>query len=128
MKKIGFGCHIWTSCLSVHVPNWLPACLACIKKKQKQKKNPVRLETWYNQKQQFPLSLCLCPCVGVTVPPSVYLCVCRVHLCVAVQKMAEAHMQNLGVYPPLEDPCEGEEDEEGEEASPAKAAGETEAL
>ncbi|XP_008292468.1 protein phosphatase 1 regulatory subunit 1B isoform X2 [Stegastes partitus] len=43
----------------------------------------------------------------------------------AVQKMAEAHMQNLGVYPPLEDPCEGEEDEEdqeGEEASPTKAA------
>ncbi|XP_041855824.1 protein phosphatase 1 regulatory subunit 1B isoform X2 [Melanotaenia boesemani] len=46
----------------------------------------------------------------------------------AVQKMAEAHMQNLGVYP-LEDPCEGEEDqdhwqgEEGEDASPAKIAG-----
>ncbi|XP_047427101.1 protein phosphatase 1 regulatory subunit 1B isoform X2 [Mugil cephalus] len=48
----------------------------------------------------------------------------------AVQKMAEAHMQNLGVYPPLEDPCEGEEEEEeeededwqGEESSPAKAA------
>ncbi|XP_068192090.1 protein phosphatase 1 regulatory subunit 1B isoform X2 [Antennarius striatus] len=46
----------------------------------------------------------------------------------AVQKMAEAHMQNLGVYPPLEDPCEGEEDEddwkreEGEDGSPAKAA------
>ncbi|XP_028268659.1 protein phosphatase 1 regulatory subunit 1B isoform X2 [Parambassis ranga] len=45
----------------------------------------------------------------------------------AVQKMAEAHMQHLGVYPPLEDPCEGEEDEdhcegeEGEEASPTKA-------
>ncbi|XP_077474852.1 protein phosphatase 1 regulatory subunit 1B isoform X1 [Stigmatopora argus] len=28
----------------------------------------------------------------------------------AVQKMAEAHMQNLGVCPPLEDPREGEED------------------
>ncbi|KAM7387329.1 hypothetical protein PAMA_009788 [Pampus argenteus] len=51
----------------------------------------------------------------------------------AVQKMAEAHMQNLGVYPPLEDPCEGEEEEdeeeedhrqgeEGEETSPTKAA------
>ncbi|XP_039978744.1 protein phosphatase 1 regulatory subunit 1B isoform X2 [Xiphias gladius] len=46
----------------------------------------------------------------------------------AVQKMAEAHMQNLGAYPPLEDPCEGEEDEdhwqgeEGEDTSPAKAA------
>ncbi|XP_028311724.1 protein phosphatase 1 regulatory subunit 1B [Gouania willdenowi] len=48
----------------------------------------------------------------------------------AVQKMAEAHMQHLGVYPPLEDPCEGEEDEDedeedyrkGEEASPTKAA------
>lgn len=48
----------------------------------------------------------------------------------AVQKMAEAHMQNLGVYPPLEDPCEGEEDEEeedeedqeGDKASPTKAA------
>ncbi|KAM8723832.1 protein phosphatase 1 regulatory subunit 1B isoform X1 [Acanthopagrus latus] len=46
----------------------------------------------------------------------------------AVQKMAEAHMQNLGVYPPLEDPCEGEEDEdnwqgkEGEDTSPTKAA------
>ncbi|KAM6904675.1 protein phosphatase 1 regulatory subunit 1B [Xenentodon cancila] len=41
----------------------------------------------------------------------------------AVQKMAEAHMQNLGVYP-----LEGEEDEdhwqgeEGEDASPAKTA------
>uniref|UniRef100_A0A3Q3JAP1 Protein phosphatase 1 regulatory subunit 1B n=1 Tax=Monopterus albus TaxID=43700 RepID=A0A3Q3JAP1_MONAL len=31
----------------------------------------------------------------------------------AVQKMAEAHMQKLGVYVPLEDPCEGEEEEEG---------------
>uniref|UniRef100_A0A3Q0RK81 Protein phosphatase 1 regulatory subunit 1B n=1 Tax=Amphilophus citrinellus TaxID=61819 RepID=A0A3Q0RK81_AMPCI len=46
----------------------------------------------------------------------------------AVQKMAEAHMQKLGVYPPLEDPCEGEEDEdylkgeEGEDAAPTKAA------
>lgn len=30
----------------------------------------------------------------------------------AVQKMAEAHMQNLGVYPALEDPCEGDEDEQ----------------
>lgn len=30
----------------------------------------------------------------------------------AVQKMAEAHMQNLGVYPALEEPCEGDEDEE----------------
>uniref|UniRef100_A0A1A8RZ01 Protein phosphatase 1 regulatory subunit 1B n=1 Tax=Nothobranchius rachovii TaxID=451742 RepID=A0A1A8RZ01_9TELE len=48
----------------------------------------------------------------------------------AVQKMAEAHMQKLGVYP-LEDPCEGEEDEdhwqgeegeEGEEESPTTAA------
>ncbi|XP_029944784.1 protein phosphatase 1 regulatory subunit 1B isoform X2 [Salarias fasciatus] len=43
----------------------------------------------------------------------------------AVQKMAEAHMQHLGVYPPMEDPCEGEEDEEEEEeASPNKASGE----
>lgn len=42
--------------------------------------------------------------------------------------MAEAHMQNLGVYPPLEDPCEDEEEaqEKGGEASPAKASGETE--
>lgn len=54
-------------------------------------------------------------------------------LCVAVQKMAEAQMQKLGVYP-LEDPCEGDEDEdhwegeEGDEASPAKAAGEREAI
>ncbi|XP_029912899.1 protein phosphatase 1 regulatory subunit 1B isoform X2 [Myripristis murdjan] len=46
----------------------------------------------------------------------------------AVQKMAEAHMQNLGVYPPLEDPYEGEEyedhwqREEGEDTSPTKAA------
>ncbi|XP_029944783.1 protein phosphatase 1 regulatory subunit 1B isoform X1 [Salarias fasciatus] len=41
----------------------------------------------------------------------------------AVQKMAEAHMQHLGVYPPMEDPCEGEEDEEEEEeASPNKAS------
>ncbi|KAK2833151.1 hypothetical protein Q5P01_017040 [Channa striata] len=49
----------------------------------------------------------------------------------AVQKMAEAHMQNLGVYPPLEDPCEGEEDEdqwEGEDTSPAKAADHQETL
>uniref|UniRef100_A0A8K9V4F3 Protein phosphatase 1 regulatory subunit 1B n=1 Tax=Oncorhynchus mykiss TaxID=8022 RepID=A0A8K9V4F3_ONCMY len=49
----------------------------------------------------------------------------------AVQKMAEAHMQNLGVYPPLEDPFEGEEyddypcheeREEREERFPTKAA------
>ncbi|CAN9505417.1 unnamed protein product [Ophioblennius macclurei] len=50
----------------------------------------------------------------------------------AVQKMAEAHMQHLGVYPPMEDPCEGEEEEEEEEeeekeekeekASPTKAS------
>uniref|UniRef100_A0AAQ4PMX6 Protein phosphatase 1 regulatory subunit 1B n=1 Tax=Gasterosteus aculeatus aculeatus TaxID=481459 RepID=A0AAQ4PMX6_GASAC len=46
----------------------------------------------------------------------------------AVQKMAEAHMQHLGVYPPVEDPCEGEEDgdhwqgEEGEDTSPIDAA------
>ncbi|XP_072225727.1 protein phosphatase 1 regulatory subunit 1B isoform X1 [Leuresthes tenuis] len=44
----------------------------------------------------------------------------------AVQKMAEAHMQNLGVYP-LEDPCEGEEDEE-EDTSPAKTAGHQETV
>ncbi|XP_058509837.1 protein phosphatase 1 regulatory subunit 1B isoform X2 [Solea solea] len=50
----------------------------------------------------------------------------------AVQKMAEAQMQKLGVYPPLEDPCEGEEDEdllereEREDTSPTKAAGERE--
>lgn len=62
------------------------------------------------------------------------MCVCCVYVCVAVQKMAEAHMQNLGVYPALEDPREGEEDEdhwhreEGEETSPTKAAGEREAL
>lgn len=43
-----------------------------------------------------------------------------------MQKMAEAHMQNLGVHPPFEDPCEGEEDEEhwegvkGEDMSPTK--------
>ncbi|KAM3864057.1 protein phosphatase 1 regulatory subunit 1B [Diretmus argenteus] len=47
----------------------------------------------------------------------------------AVQKMAEAHMQHLGVYPPLEDPYEGEEyedhwqREEREDTSPTKAAG-----
>ncbi|XP_010738259.1 protein phosphatase 1 regulatory subunit 1B isoform X2 [Larimichthys crocea] len=43
----------------------------------------------------------------------------------AVQKMAEAHMQNLGVYPAFEDPCEGEEDEDqwqGEDTSPTKVA------
>ncbi|AWP19314.1 putative protein phosphatase 1 regulatory subunit 1B-like [Scophthalmus maximus] len=46
----------------------------------------------------------------------------------AVQKMAEAQMLKLGVYPPLEDPYEGEEyedhwqGEEGEDARPAKAA------
>lgn len=78
---------------------------------------------------KIPLSLCPCVCVAVS------LCVCaRMYLCVAVQKMAEAHMQNLGVYPPLEDPCEGEEEEEdgdcwqGEDSSPTKAAGEREAL
>ncbi|XP_077351409.1 protein phosphatase 1 regulatory subunit 1B isoform X3 [Festucalex cinctus] len=32
----------------------------------------------------------------------------------AVQKMAEAHMQNIGVHPPLEDPREGEEDDDPE--------------
>jgi len=63
----------------------------------------------------------MCLCVRLPVCVSVRVCVC-----VAVQKMAEAHMQNLGVYP-LEDPCEGEEDEE-EDASPAKTAGEREAL
>ncbi|XP_067333663.1 protein phosphatase 1 regulatory subunit 1B isoform X2 [Channa argus] len=52
----------------------------------------------------------------------------------AVQKMAEAHMQNLGVYPPLEDPCEGEEDEnqwegeEGADTSPIQAADHQEAV
>ncbi|XP_060882844.1 protein phosphatase 1 regulatory subunit 1B isoform X2 [Labrus mixtus] len=45
----------------------------------------------------------------------------------AVQKMAEAHMQNLGIYPPLEDPFEVDEEDiwqrqEGEDTSPAKAA------
>uniref|UniRef100_A0A8C6WYQ5 Protein phosphatase 1 regulatory subunit 1B n=1 Tax=Neogobius melanostomus TaxID=47308 RepID=A0A8C6WYQ5_9GOBI len=30
----------------------------------------------------------------------------------AVQKMAEAHMQRLGVCPALEEPCEGDEDEQ----------------
>uniref|UniRef100_A0A3B3ZDG3 Protein phosphatase 1 regulatory subunit 1B n=1 Tax=Periophthalmus magnuspinnatus TaxID=409849 RepID=A0A3B3ZDG3_9GOBI len=30
----------------------------------------------------------------------------------AVQKMAEAHMQHLGVYTALEDPCEDEEEEQ----------------
>ncbi|XP_020781976.1 protein phosphatase 1 regulatory subunit 1B-like isoform X2 [Boleophthalmus pectinirostris] len=30
----------------------------------------------------------------------------------AVQKMAEAHMQHLGVYTALEEPCEGDEDEQ----------------
>ncbi|KAL3053394.1 hypothetical protein OYC64_005847 [Pagothenia borchgrevinki] len=47
----------------------------------------------------------------------------------AVQKMAEAHMQHLGIYPPLEDPCEGEEEEDGwqgEDTSPTQAADHTE--
>ncbi|XP_077413430.1 protein phosphatase 1 regulatory subunit 1B isoform X2 [Vanacampus margaritifer] len=35
----------------------------------------------------------------------------------AVQRMAEAHMQNLGVHPPLEDPREGEEDDDPENAA-----------
>ncbi|XP_049600738.1 protein phosphatase 1 regulatory subunit 1B isoform X1 [Syngnathus scovelli] len=35
----------------------------------------------------------------------------------AVQKMAEAHMQNFGVLPPLEDPLEGEEDDDPEKAT-----------
>ncbi|KAM9744784.1 protein phosphatase 1 regulatory subunit 1B isoform 2-T2 [Menidia menidia] len=39
----------------------------------------------------------------------------------AVQKMAEAHMQNLGVYP-LEDSYEGEEDEDEEDASSGQTA------
>lgn len=65
----------------------------------------------------------------------VSVCVCVVlcfPVCVAVQKMAEAQMQKLGVYPPLEDPCEGEENEDqwegekGVEHSPTKAAGERE--
>ena len=55
----------------------------------------------------------------------------------AVQKMAEAHMQHLGVYPPLKDfegeeyhdyhwhEEEGEEEEgEEEEKSPSQGAGE----
>ncbi len=79
----------------------------------------------------IPVSVSMCLCGRLPVRACV--CVC-VHLCVAVQKMAEAHMQNLGVYPPLEDPCEGEEDEdnwqreEGEDTSPTKAAGERSAL
>ncbi|KAI4821890.1 hypothetical protein KUCAC02_007464, partial [Chaenocephalus aceratus] len=47
----------------------------------------------------------------------------------AVQKMAEAHMQHLGIYPPLEDPCEGEEEDndwQGEDTSPTQAADHTE--
>ncbi|XP_034566433.1 protein phosphatase 1 regulatory subunit 1B [Notolabrus celidotus] len=50
----------------------------------------------------------------------------------AVQKMAEAHMQHLGVYPPLEDPYEVDEDEDnwqrqaGVDTSPTKAAGQQE--
>ncbi|XP_020488324.3 protein phosphatase 1 regulatory subunit 1B isoform X2 [Labrus bergylta] len=45
----------------------------------------------------------------------------------AVQKMAEAHMQNLGVYPPLEDPFEVDEEDiwqrqEREDTPPTKAA------
>lgn len=126
--------HSRTSCLPAHVSNWLPVCLAC---NYKTSGAPARLQTWSKPENDND-SLCPCVvCVHVFVPPccpSVYLSVrvsacacvlCRVYLCVAVQKMAEAHMQNLGVYPPLEDPCEDEE-EEGGEASPAKAAGETE--
>ncbi|CAL8272903.1 unnamed protein product [Lota lota] len=47
----------------------------------------------------------------------------------AVQKMAEAHMQHLGIYPPMENPYEGEEYddykgiEEGGSSSLKKAAG-----
>ncbi|XP_053299371.1 protein phosphatase 1 regulatory subunit 1B isoform X1 [Pleuronectes platessa] len=43
----------------------------------------------------------------------------------AVQKMAEAQMLKLGVYPQLEDPCEGEEEDDHwgrEDTSPTKAA------
>lgn len=68
---------------------------------------------------------------SVSMWPSPCVCAVCVYLCVAVQKMAEAHMQSLGVYPPLEDPCEGEEDEErwqGEDMSPTKAAGERKVL
>lgn len=43
-------------------------------------------------------NISLNPCVHVRV----VLSSC-VSLCVAVQKMAEAHMQHLGVHPPLED-------------------------
>lgn len=43
-----------------------------------------------------------------------------VYLGTAVQRMAQAHMQNLGICPPLEDPSEGDESEDhlwlGEEA------------
>lgn len=77
----------------------------------------------------IPVSMCLNGCLPVCA--RVCLCLCCVYLCVAVQKMAEAHMQNLGVYPAFEDPCEGEEDEDqwqGEDTSPTKVAGESEAL
>ncbi|KAM6967080.1 protein phosphatase 1 regulatory subunit 1B isoform 2-T2 [Tautogolabrus adspersus] len=50
----------------------------------------------------------------------------------AVQKMAEAHMQNLGIYPPLEDPFEVEEEDiwqrqQGEDTAPTKAPDQQEA-
>ena len=60
------------------------------------------------------------------------MCVCGVYT--AVQKMAEAHMQHLGIYPPMENPYEREEyddyrgREEGGTSSLKKATGEAEAL
>ena len=70
--------------------------------------------------------MCVCVCVCVCV------FVCGVYT--AVQKMAEAQMQHLGIYPPMENPYEGEEyddyrgREEGGASSLKKATGEAEAL
>lgn len=122
------GCRFVAACLPVvHVLTWRPACLACIQKKPS--------EAWQKLTELKCGKTKTCP----SIPVSVSMCLCGcpcvcVYLCVAVQKMAEAHMQKLGVYPPFEDPCEGEEDEdylkgeEGEDAAPAKAAGEREVL
>lgn len=60
----------------------------------------------------LPVCVCVCSCVvpcGLMIPDlwiPVCVCVCG-RVFIAVQQMAEAHMQKLGVYPHVEE--EGEE-------------------
>ena len=80
----------------------------------------------------FPVFVSV-PCL-LCVPLCVCVCVCVCGVYTAVQKMAEAHMQHLGIYPPMENPYEGEEyddyrgREEGGVSSLKKATGEAEAM